>query len=251
MKRRRFLAAVAAGVGLSGCVAATPSVERTRTPKPDRPIAEHGYPPTICEEDVPEEAGVRGIADPATAADWTGIDVPADYAGPDATRLTADSSVIGVTADGQARAYPLRVLHRLEVVNDDMGGPLLVTFCPLCNSGMVARRVVDGAPTTFRLSGLLWDPPGLAAARSEQADRVVGGSRADPDDELRLSGNLVMVDDRTGSYWSQFLARAICGPAQGTDLEIHPARTTTWGEWQEAHPDTDVLLPPPSSTAID
>lgn len=231
MQRRRFLAAIAGGAGLSGCVAAAPSVEPDGTPDGDRSIAEHGFPPTICKEGVPDQAGVRGISEPATAADWGGIDVPDDYVARYATRLTAESSVIGVTAEDRARAHPLRILYRLEVVNDAFGGPLLVTFCPLCNSGMVARRVVDGAPTTFWLSGLLWNPPGLAAARSENEERIVGASRADPDDAVRRTGNLVMVDERTGSYWSQFLAQAICGPARGTDLAVRPARTTTWGEW--------------------
>lgn len=249
MQRRRFLAGIAGAAGLAGCVAAAPTrTSDGSTAAP--PLAERGFPPTICEEEVPEAAGVHGIAEPATAPDWSGIDVLPDYRGIDAAGLTPASTVIGITRADRARAYPLRILHRLEVVNDAVGGPILVTFCPLCNTGMVARRVVDGEPATFWLTGLLWSPPAIQAAASEEAGRVVGGSRADPDADVRRTGNLVMVEDRTGSYWSQFLARAICGPARGTELEILPATTTTWGEWRAAHPETDVLLPPPHSTAI-
>lgn len=250
MWRRQFLAWLAGAGGLgSGCLAAPRTTDGTATTP--APLAKHGFPPSICSEEPLDDVGVRGIRDPATAPDWSGIDVPSAYRLPDDRGLTAESTVIGMEAGGQARAYPLRILHRLEVVNDDLGGPVLVTFCPLCNTGMAASRVVEGSPTVFRLSGLLWRPPGVRAALSRNENRVVGGSRADADAAIRRTGNLVMVDDRTGSYWSQFLARAICGPAQGTRLRVRPATTTTWSAWQADHPETDVLLPPPDSTPIE
>lgn len=37
--------------------------------------------------------------------------------------------VIGVTVDGEAKAYPIRILNWHEVVNDDIGGrPVLVSW---------------------------------------------------------------------------------------------------------------------------
>ena len=72
-----------------------------------------------------------------------------------------------------------------------------------------------------------------------------------PDDPtpgaVRNTGNLLLLDRATGSYWSQLLARAICGPARGSELSVLPATTARWGEWRRAHPDTEVLLPPPRS----
>ena len=56
-----------------------------------------------------------------------------------------------------------------------------------------------------------------------------------------------MYDELTGSFWSQGIGRAICGPAAGTDLEIVPSTVTTWGEWRADHPEGEVLLPPPHS----
>jgi len=64
-------------------------------------------------------------------------------------------------------------------------------------------------------------------------------------------GDLVMYDGRTGSYWSQLLAQAICGPQRKRRLSIRPSTVTTLGEWRGEHPDTDVLLPPPASTLVD
>jgi len=59
-----------------------------------------------------------------------------------------------------------------------------------------------------------------------------------------------MVDDETGSYWSQLLGQAICGPAEGEQLTIRPSVLTTWGAWRDGHPDTTVLLPPPISDTV-
>ena len=49
--------------------------------------------------------------------------------------------VLSVEIDGDARAYPLRIMLFHEIVNDVVGGvPVLVTYCPLCNSGVVFDR---------------------------------------------------------------------------------------------------------------
>ena len=53
--------------------------------------------------------------------------------------LEAQSPVIAVEIDGVARAYPLAILTRHEIVNDQIGEtPIAVTFCPLCNSALVS-----------------------------------------------------------------------------------------------------------------
>lgn len=247
MHRRGYLATAAGLMGSAGCLASAP---RRRTRDEAVPLARHGVPQSICDEEPRPSNADRGIAEPGFAADWDGIDVPPEYRGTDRAGLAPADTVIGVREGDRARAYPLRILYRLEVVNDTFGGPLLVTFCPLCNAGMVASRRFDGESTAFRMTGLLWNPPGVPAAVSADEGRVFGTSTGHPDAELRRSGNLVMIDDRTGSYWSQFLARAICGPARGARLAVEPSRTATWAEWQSEHPDTEVLLPPPHSTPV-
>ncbi len=43
--------------------------------------------------------------------------------------LDRDAAVLGVTVNGQSRAYPLRSLLGVEVVNDELGDqPIVVTF---------------------------------------------------------------------------------------------------------------------------
>lgn len=112
------------------------------------------------------------------------------------------------------------MLNWHEVVNDWFDGPLRVTYCPLCRSGIASRRTVHDEPATFGVSEYLW------------------------------RGNLVMYDDSSGSLWSQIKAAAIRGPLVGTELELVPVTITAWGRWRREHPETQVLLPPPRSDTV-
>jgi len=163
---------------------------------------------------------IPAITEPVFGADWSGVSVPG-YTGEAAEpRLEPSDRVIGVERDGRARAYPLLILNNHEVVNDEFGGPLLVSYCPLCGAGVTAVRRVDGQVTQFGVSGYLW--------------------RSD----------LVMYDALTDSLWSQILATAVRGPQTGQALELLPSTLTTWGTWRADHPDTAVLRPPPESKTV-
>jgi hypothetical protein len=256
MDRRQLLASVGAlAGGLAGCVG-TPRRGRTTTTSDGRatttseiPLARHGRPSTICEEEIRADTNIYAITDPAFGDDWEGVAVGDSYLVGDETGLAADGTVIGVVADGVARAYPVSVLWWHEIVNDTVGGrPLLVTHCPICRSGMVAERRVDGDAATFAVSGLLWQPPSLYGEVALDQNRSFGAARRGTTAEAYNGGNLVMYDDATRSYWSQLLAKAICGPKRGTELTIAPSTVATWEQWRSDHPDTDVLLPPPYST---
>lgn len=251
--RRQVLAVLGTGLtgGLAGCQgvaaprAASDGEDGQRTTvSGNLSYAETGLPRDICEEDISEDPGIYAVLDPAFDEDWSGHDVDDVYGG----GLAGDHVVIGLDVDGERRAYPLSVLYLHEIVNDVVGGsPLMVTYCPLCRSGLVASRDLDVGVTEFLVSGLLWQPERIQVAASEQREDVFGADRSNPDASVRQEGNLVMYDRATRSYWSQIVARAICGPMNGTRLEILPSSVTTWGEWRRAHPDTRVLLPPPAS----
>lgn len=120
--------------------------------------------------------------------------------------------VIGLALDGQAKAYPVRLLSLHEIVNDHVGEEAVaVTWCPLCFTPIVFERRVAGQELTFDVSGYL------------------------------LENNLVMVDRQTGTLWSQLLAQSVRGPLRRSWLEILPSRLVTWGDWKGAHPETLVL----------
>lgn len=218
MRRRQLLRLTGVGVlgGLAGCsagYAGTPTQSDTTAAAgvPDLPVSGEELRTMVARDRI------AAITEPVFAADWSGLDVPDDSELPG---LIDETAVIGIERDGRARAYPLAVLDWHEVVNDEFGGPLLVTYCPLCGSAVVAERTVTGAPTRFGVSGKLY------------------------------RGDLVMYDAATESLWSQLLATAIQGPRTGDELTVLPSRLTSWGSWQDAHPDTEVLLPPPHSNTV-
>ncbi len=50
-----------------------------------------------------------------------------------------------------------------------------------------------------------------------------------------------MYDRKTDTYWSQLDGLAIVGELSGMKLTMIAVDTVTWGEWKEAHPDSEVL----------
>ena len=262
MRRRDLIAAfgTAGGGLLGGCVGAPRSTGRSASTRSNggttagrttpagegrHPLVRHGTPSNVCDESIREDFGIRAIVEPAFDDDWPDSDVASEYR--EGPGLGDDQVVIGLERDGRARAYPLSVLWWHEVVNDDFDGPVLVTYCPICRSGLVAERRVGGQDTIFGVSGLLWQPPDAYAAANEAEGSVFGATGDDPGAAVRNSGNLVLYDLATSSYWSQLLAAAICGPRVGEELAQVPSTVATWGRWRETQPDTDVLLPPPHS----
>ncbi len=126
--------------------------------------------------------------------------------------LSDDEFVLGITRKGISRAYPLQILVWHEIVNDEFNGKLLlITYCPLCFTGIAFEPFIGDEPVTFGTSGKLYN------------------------------SDLVMYDRKTSSYWSQITGQAIRGELAGLALEKVPIDTIRWGDWKEIHPDTQVL----------
>jgi hypothetical protein len=120
--------------------------------------------------------------------------------------------VILVELDGHARAYPLQVLTWHEIVNDVIGDiPVLVTFCPLCNTAIAFERTLDGTVYDFGTTG-----------------------------RLRYS-NLIMYDRQTETWWQQATGEAIVGELTGARLNFVPAVIISWSDFRSAHPQGTVL----------
>lgn len=140
------------------------------------------------------------------------IDDPHFVTAEQALRLDDSDMVIGVSRNGIGKAYPIRILNWHEVVNDHLGGePLVITFCPLCGSGMVFQRRVGERNLTFGVSGLLYN------------------------------SDVLLYDRQTESLWSQIEARAVTGEHRGQALSPVPVEHTSWSDWRRRHPDTLVL----------
>jgi hypothetical protein len=141
------------------------------------------------------------------------LDHPAFVSASEADQtLKAQDMILGIVFSGVAKAYPVRILNWHEVVNDDVGErPVLISWCPLCGSGVVYDPRLEGRRYRFGVSGLLYQQ------------------------------NLLLFDYETDSLWSQLRGQAVTGSMAGTFLELLPVRTTTWEDWKAEHPQTSVL----------
>jgi len=133
--------------------------------------------------------------------------VPATQAG-----LKDDDRVLAIERNGLARAYPVRILNWHEVVNDRFGrDAVVVTYCPLCGTGTGFLARGSGDAASFGVSGLLYN------------------------------SDVLLYDRGTHSLWSQIMQRAVSGPRKGEQFEAIPTLNTTWADWRQRHPDTEVL----------
>lgn len=138
--------------------------------------------------------------------------IPAAEAG----YLTDRELVFGVSLNGDARAYPLRILDWHEMFNDVVGGvPVSLAYCTLCGSGILFDTRVPGyaEPFVFGSSGLLY------------------------------RSNKLMYDERTESLWNQFTGRPVVGELTGSGIELRvlPVVITDWASWRADHPETTAL----------
>lgn len=127
--------------------------------------------------------------------------------------LDGGDMVLGyLTSGGDAYAYPHKILNLHEIVNDELDGvPVAVTYCPLCRSGVVYDRRLDGRTLRFGNTSALYE------------------------------SDLIMFDYQTNSYWWQVPGRAIVDTLAGAALCPLPSQSMTWEQWRTLHPDTRVL----------
>lgn len=135
--------------------------------------------------------------------------------------LADDELVFGAVVGGEARAYPLRIVDRHELVDDVLGGePVVLADCTLCRTGALFSRRVGERVLRFRTSGLLWN------------------------------SNKVMVDDTTRTLWVQLSGEAVAGPLEGAVLTRLALETATAADWLAEHPGSGVV-DMPTGTGFD
>jgi hypothetical protein len=131
--------------------------------------------------------------------------------------LQDTSPVMVIDIDDDVRAYPLAILTWHEIVNDIVGDvPVVVSYCPLCNSALVFDRTIEG-------------PDGQELLDFGTSGRL-------------FNSNLVMYDRQHRNLWTQFEGEGIVGERfLGTRLERIPAWLFGFEELAELHPDAQVL----------
>ncbi len=165
-------------------------------------FSRHSIPLSDILSGGPDKDGIPAIDRPRF--------VPASKAS--RTFLNDGDRIIALVVNGKKKAYPLKILNWHEIVNDSIGGRrVVVTFCPLCGTGMVFNAHAAGRSLNFGVSGLLY--------------------RSD----------VLLYDRQTESLWSQIKQEAVTGKLMGARLQLIPSTQTTWGAWEKQHPDTFVL----------
>jgi len=128
------------------------------------------------------------------------------------TIVTDDSRILGVYINGIAKAYPINIMNYHEIVNDIFGeNAVVITYCPLCGSGVAYHSNVAGKDRTFGVSGLLYN------------------------------SDVLLYDRESESLWSQMMSEAVTGQLKGQKLTIIPTSNTTWREWKFRFPDSQIL----------
>jgi len=157
---------------------------------------------------------------PADEIFWGGVGrdgIPAidepKFVSPDKVKFLRDwDRILGVFHNGVAKAYPIKIMEKHEVVNDKFDGrAVTVTYCPLCFSGMTFDTQGKHGHLSFGVSGLLYN------------------------------SDVLLYDRQTESLWSQIRTQAISGQLKGARIAPIPTAHTTWREWRTRYPQSDVL----------
>ncbi len=131
------------------------------------------------------------------------------------SKINDNQLVIGISINGQSRAYPIEIIGYHHQVRDMVGGQeVMVTYCTVCRSGRVFSPLVNGKSETFRLVGM---------------------------DHF----NAMFEDASTKSWWRQVNGTAIIGPLKGAQLTEITSQQMTLRAWLLRHPESLILQPDP------
>ena len=115
--------------------------------------------------------------------------------------------VVVSSVGNHAKAYPLQILVWHEIVNDVVGDvPVVITYCPLCNTALAFERLLDETLLDFGTTG-----------------------------RLRHS-DLVMYDRQTESWWQQATGEGIVGAYAGRRLTFISAPIVSWRDFKRTYP---------------
>jgi Protein of unknown function (DUF3179) len=134
----------------------------------------------------------------------------------DKNKVDSNRLVIGVSINGEAKAYPIRFLGYHHHIQDMVGGKsVLVTYCTVCRTGRVFEPIVNGKHEEFRLVGM---------------------------DHF----NAMLEDKTTKSWWRQETGEAIAGKLKGQQLPEVFSTQTSLVEWLKLNPNSHIMQPDPA-----
>lgn len=191
------------------------AVHAQDTPKPEetKPAQSSLDPKERLAPDIKAEA----LWDGRKMVPFRAIDNPPMVKATDADFVDDSEYILGVSINGESRAYPTRYVWWHHVVNDKIGEgekavPFVVTYCSVCNTGIGFDARLKDKPLLFNFYGL-------------------------------YNGVAIMIDRDTESVWLPVSGKVAKGERIGEKLTPIPVLDTTYGEWKKLHPDTLVMSP--------
>ena len=131
-------------------------------------------------------------------------------------KVDSNRLVIGVSVNGEAKAYPIRFLGYHHHIQDTVGGkPIMVTYCTVCRTGRVFEPIVNGKKEKFRLVGM---------------------------DHF----NAMLEDATTKSWWRQVSGEAITGELKGQLLPEVYSTQTSLADWLQLNPNSLIMQADPA-----
>ncbi len=138
--------------------------------------------------------------------DDTGVQGAVDF---DA-RLDPKSFVVGVENDGEAIAYPFRILRRDLLIHDMLSDqPIVIVYIAEGQTGLVYERTVGNRALNFRFD----------------------------------AETITLIDEETGTTWDAWRGLAIDGELEGQALSRVPSTRSFWFGWRDYYPQTDIFSP--------
>lgn len=198
---------LAAALLIAGPCAGAERPAAAEAPAPAAPGGEPGKEKTVPDFDP------KALWDGRKIVPFRALDDPKMVKAAEADFLEDGEYVLGLTLNGESRAYPTRFVWWHHVINDRIGGSsFAVTYCSVCNTGIRYDRTVNAQVLKLDFYGL-------------------------------YNGVVSLCDRETETVVLQISGRAVKGPLAGIRLKADPLLDTTWGEWRRLHPDTLVMSP--------
>lgn len=132
----------------------------------------------------------------------------------DAVHMDNSDVVFGVVHNGQARAYPKKILGWHEFARDTLGGEAIsLVYCTLCGVAIPYLSSSSWGEHKLSTSGFLY------------------------------RSNKLMVDAETKSLWNSITGTPVLGELTDKNIQLKALSITTktWGEWKNENPNTTVL----------
>jgi hypothetical protein len=128
--------------------------------------------------------------------------------------LQDDDFVVGVSLNGDTRAYPVKILNWHHGVNDLLGStPVYVSWDALAGAALAFNRTIEGQELVFGHTGLVYQGAGILYDRTHH------------------------------SLWSPLVGEAISGDFSGGKIDYVPVFMTRWKMFKRAFPDGTVINP--------